>query len=57
MTRLEFLALEGNDCYNCVYSHWYGDQLKCSLNAKTEDSSDYKVVDEYDIRACWAEER
>jgi hypothetical protein len=57
LNRIEELIMDGCDCSNCVYSHYFGEKLKCSLNAKFDDGSDYKEVDEESIIECWSDKR
>lgn len=50
--------INNKNCFNCAYSHIFGDKLKCSLDSKSDDGSDYTEVDEYDYnKPCWKEVR
>lgn len=39
---------DDKSCFNCAYSHIFGDKLKCSLDSKNGDESGYTEVNEYD---------
>lgn len=57
MSIVEELIMNSCECNNCAYSHYFGEELKCSLNAKSDDGSDYEVVDEYLVGECWSDKR
>ncbi len=52
------LYCNGCTCFNCAYSHVYGEKVKCGINAsELSDGSDYVEVDEDSVKECWAENR
>lgn len=53
ITKLDELAINGCNCFNCAKSHLFNDVLKCTKNC--EEESQYETVDEYDIKECWTE--
>jgi hypothetical protein len=57
MNKIEELIMDGCTCENCIYSHYFGEILKCGLNAKFDDGSDYEEVNKYLVGECWSDER
>lgn len=49
------LVINGCNCFNCKHSHLFNDELKCRLNAQSNNGSDWILVKEDDIKMCWEE--